>query len=102
MKCLVVNDPVGSADLLRDPGRPLVNATGNFRVERSLLAACLNTASVSECSESARGLVAAVSVLINALSLAGVGAVKRRFGIAVGPGAIAAPNKPLPVCYKSR
>ena len=77
MKCLVVNDPVGSADLLRDPGRPLVNATGNFWVERSLLAACLNTASVSECSESARGLVAADSVLINPVSLAGVGAVKR-------------------------
>jgi len=36
LKCLVVNDPVGSADLLRDPGRPLVNATGNFWVKRSL------------------------------------------------------------------
>jgi len=93
---------VGSADLLRDPGRPLVNATGNFWVERSLLAACLNTASVSECSESARGLVAAVSLLINRFSLAGGGAVERRFGIAVGPGAIGVPNKPLHVCYKSR
>jgi hypothetical protein len=37
LKCLVVNDPVGPADLLSDPGRPLVNATRDFRVERSPL-----------------------------------------------------------------
>jgi hypothetical protein len=79
---------VGPADLLSDPGRPLVNATGNFRVERNRSKACLNTASVSECSESARGAAAAVSVLMHSFSPAGGGAVKLRFGIEVGPGAI--------------
>jgi len=37
LKCLVVDDPVGPADLFRDPGRPLVNTAGDFRVERSPL-----------------------------------------------------------------
>src|SRR5882672_7117117 len=42
--------------------------------------ACLNTASISECSVSAKGAAATVSVLIRSFSLAGTGAVKLRFG----------------------
>jgi hypothetical protein len=66
---MVINDPVGPADLLSDPGRPLVNATGNFRVERNPLEGVPQHGLVSECSESARASVATEQVRRTAGSL---------------------------------
>ena len=85
MKCLVVNDPVGPADLLSDPGRPLVNAAGNFRVERSPLEGVpqhglgVGVLGIGE-GVSGRGF-GAHAVIVPRAS----GVVKLRVGKAVGP-----------------
>jgi hypothetical protein len=62
---------VGPADLLSDPGRPFVDAAGNFWIERSPLEGVPQHALGVDVLGVGEGPVAAVSVPIRSLSLAG-------------------------------
>jgi hypothetical protein len=79
---------VGAADLFRDPGRPLVNAAGDFRDERSPLEGVPQHGLGVGVLGIREGSLAAVSLLIQSLSPASDGALKPKFEKKRGPRSI--------------